>query len=175
MSFDAYVRSIGSSLTALKDPELSAQILSTAQVIAGLRRCFATGVGKSARAASLFAEDLATLTLPSGFIHGGDLLHGGMGTMCPSDCIVFFSDGGRTAELAAASRLARVGTRILVTSADRPEIEAEHVVRYQVTGETPYGLPSATVLQMIIGRYLAICAAEAAKIPHHNIRWAHPA
>src|SRR5689334_19635527 len=98
MSFDAYVRSIGSSLNALSDARLAAQIQATAKAIAGLR-CFATGVGKSARAASLFAEDLATLTLPSGFIHGGDLLHGGMGTMCASDCIVFFSDGGRTAEL----------------------------------------------------------------------------
>jgi D-arabinose 5-phosphate isomerase GutQ len=170
-----YFEAVASAIGGLSDPAIERDIAAAAALLAQRQRWWSTGVGKSAQAARLFAEDMATLTLSGGFIHGGDLLHGGMGRIAAGDCIVFFSDGAQTHDLVQASRQMPSRHRILVTSNADPLIEAERVIRYRRPAEHPFGLPGATMLQVVIARCLAVTAAEQAQIQREQIDWAHPA
>jgi arabinose-5-phosphate isomerase len=161
------------SLRRLDDPRLRMQVTQVAAVLSAAGHVWCTGFGKSARAASLLAEDLATLTLPASFVHGGDLLHGGMGRMAAGHCLVLFSDGGKTRELAEAA-LVVPATRVLVTASETPGIAADYVVRYAPQPAGPYPLPTATIAQVVIGRLLAFAAAQQAAITPATLRWAHP-
>jgi arabinose-5-phosphate isomerase len=161
------------SLVQLDEPRLHAQVTQAASIVARAAHVWCTGVGKSARAASLLAEDLATLTLPASFVHGGDLLHGGMGRIAAGHCLILFSDGGKTRELADASEVVPA-TRVLLTASETPGIAADHIVRYRPQPDGPYPLPTATIAQVVLGRLIAFGAAERAKIAVANLRWAHP-
>jgi arabinose-5-phosphate isomerase len=174
MDVSAFLATLTASLGRLDDPALRAQLGEAGTLVARADHVWCTGFGKSARAASLLAEDLATLTLSASFVHGGDLLHGGMGRIEARHCLVLFSDGGKTGDLIRASRAVRA-TRVLITASETPGIEADHVVRYPPQPDGPYPLPGATVAQVVIGRLLAFAAAESAEIAPAGLGWAHPA
>jgi arabinose-5-phosphate isomerase len=174
MDVTAFLGTLAGAIARLDAPELQAQLAAAAARLASAEHVWCTGIGKSARAASLLAEDLATLTVPASFIHGGDLLHGGMGRIEAGHCLVLFSDGGSTRELAEACRAVRAG-RVLITAAATPAIGADLVVRYAPQPGGPYPLPGATVAQVVLGRLLAFATAERAEIAPSGLAWAHPA
>jgi len=175
MDLTQFLDRASGALRALAHPGFARTLEQTAASLVRARHIWSTGLGKSACAASLLAEDLATLTLPASFVHGGDLLHGGMGRILRDDAVVLFSDRGHTAELVQVSRSLPDTTRILITGSASPLIEASHVLRYAPPGGDAYPLPAATLLQVTIGRMLALSAAELAKIEPAHVAWAHPA
>jgi arabinose-5-phosphate isomerase len=190
-----FLETLAAAIAGLDAPGLQRELGAAAAALAAADHVWCTGIGKSARAASLLAEDLATLTLAASFVHGGDLLHGGMGRIEARHCLVLFSDGGKTRELAEASRAlgdpaahrrrkpgtprspasAAGPTRILITASATPGIVADLVVRYAAQPDGPYPLPGATVAQVVLGRLLAFAAAESAQIAPAALAWAHPA
>jgi len=174
MDVTSFLGTLAHAIAGLDRPELRAQLAAAAARLAACDHVWCTGFGKSARAASLLAEDLATLTVPASFVHGGDLLHGGMGRIEARHGLVLFSDGGKTRELAQASRAVRA-TRVLLTASETPAIEADLVVRYAPQPDGPYPLPGATVAQVVLGRLLSFATAESAQIAPHGLAWAHPA
>jgi arabinose-5-phosphate isomerase len=174
MDVTGFLGTLAGAIAQLDAPELQAQLTAAAAQLATAGHVWCTGIGKSARAASLFAEDLATLTVAASFIHGGDLLHGGMGRIEAGHCLVLFSDGGNTRELAEACR-AVAARRVLITGAAAPAIAADFVVRYAPQPGGPYPLPGATVAQVVLGRLLAFATAERAEIAPVGVAWAHPA
>jgi arabinose-5-phosphate isomerase len=174
MNVSAFLGTLAGAIAELGAPDLQAQLAAAAAQLAAARHVWCTGLGKSARAASLLAEDLATLTVPASFIHGGDLLHGGMGRIEAGHCLVLFSDGGATRELAQACRAVRA-RRVLITAAAAPAIDADLVVRYAPQPAGPYPLPGATVAQVVLGRLLAFATAERAEVAADALAWAHPA
>jgi arabinose-5-phosphate isomerase len=174
MDVSTFLGALAGAIARLDAPALRADLAAAAARLAAAGHVWCTGLGKSARAASLLAEDLATLTVPASFIHGGDLLHGGMGRIEAGHCLVLFSDGGRTRELAEACRAVRA-TRVLITAAAAPGIAADLLVRYAPQPAGPYPLPGATVAQVVLGRLLAFATAETAQIAPTGLGWAHPA
>ena len=175
MNMSTYLGALTGAIEQLRDTALEQQLEAAAAAIASAGHIWCTGVGKSARAASLLAEDLSTLTLPASFIHGGDLLHGGMGRINNRHCLVLFSASGETSELVHASRAVRGTARILVTASATPAIEAERLIRHPPQSQAAYPLPGATLVQVVLGRLLALSAAEQAQIAPTNMAWAHPA
>lgn len=148
-----------------------------AMLAKGAYTVWATGFGKSACSARLFVEDLATLSVPAGFIHGGDLLHGGMGRITDMDALVIFSASGQGAELEkVASILDEREVTIAVVSVEHPKIFHHYLIQHG-HGDTTYRfLNCPTIKQMEVARHLAeTIAVERGIKSHHEIAWAHPA
>lgn len=81
------------------------------RALLALRKCggkiVTTGVGKAGHTARRFASVLCSTGTPAVFIHPGEALHGDLGLIRSTDCIVAFSTSGKTRELLDMIRLSR--------------------------------------------------------------------
>ncbi len=131
-------------------------------------KCWTTGAGKSATAARLLAELFATRGVSAGFIHAGDLLHGGMGRIQLRDILIVFSQDANTKELAEAvsvllhrDRRCRV---MLVTASEHGSIDYHDRCFYPKPPRGHEALPQVLVAG-ILAETIAPGFAD----------WAHPA
>jgi len=70
-------------------------------------RVLTTGVGKSGYVARRLAASLASVGIPSHFVHGTEWVHGDLGSACPGDVVVILSHSGNTAEVKFLPELLR--------------------------------------------------------------------
>ncbi|AXG81656.1 SIS domain-containing protein [Streptomyces paludis] len=109
---------------------------STAQVVgmilAGTGKVITTGTGTSGIMAERLSHLLAVTGTPAFYLPCLDALHGGMGSIAPSDLVIAFSKGGKSAELTQlVTRLEERGIRVVaVTESPASEFAAaaSHVV-----------------------------------------------
>ena len=86
----------------LQGPQLSTfnSALNTLhQTIANGRKLTLTGMGKSGLIARKIASTLTSLSIPTHFLHPAEALHGDLGLLAPSDCLLSLSYSGETEEL----------------------------------------------------------------------------
>ncbi|OQR90957.1 fructokinase [Achlya hypogyna] len=62
-------------------------------------RVYLSGIGKSGIVARRFASTLASLSVPSQWIHGSEWTHGELGNLYPGDVVILISNSGKTPEL----------------------------------------------------------------------------
>lgn len=162
-------------LSGLWAGELAKQFPAAAALLT-TRPVWSTGVGKSARAADLFAEYCATLGLSVGYIAGGDLLHGGCGRVRKQCALVVFSESGRTRELVRAVELTECASVVVTASPHSPlALGANCVLAYQRPCPGEYDIPLGVLAQVLIGHALAQAIAEALQIEPSSCRKYHPA
>ena len=64
-------------------------------------RVLVTGIGKSGYVARRCAASLASIGVPSHFVHGTEWVHGDLGVACTGDLVIGLSHSGNTVELTA--------------------------------------------------------------------------
>eukprot|EP00750_Incisomonas_marina_P008977 INCI15758.2.p1 GENE.INCI15758.2~~INCI15758.2.p1 ORF type:complete len:244 (+),score=22.12 INCI15758.2:119-850(+) len=62
-------------------------------------RIFTTGIGKAGVVASRLSISLASISVPSQWVHGTEWVHGDLGSLREGDCVVAISHSGKTSEL----------------------------------------------------------------------------
>lgn len=62
-------------------------------------RVFTTGIGKAGVVANRLSISLASISVPSQWVHGTEWVHGDLGSLREGDCVVAISHSGKTSEL----------------------------------------------------------------------------
>lgn len=155
------------------------------EAVEALRDCqgkvITTGMGKAGHIARKFAATLCSTGTPAGFIHPGEAVHGDLGLVGKSDCVVAFSTSGKTTEVNEMLELGRhlgVATVIGITSHPDSELRrlSEIVLDMGIVEEPcPLGLtPSASIAVMLaIGDALALTLMELKGITRHDYGLRH--
>lgn len=79
---------------------LGNEIVDIARLVASCKgRVVVSGVGKSGLVGRKISATLASLGVPSIFLHAAEAAHGDLGMVCRDDVVLFISKSGETAEL----------------------------------------------------------------------------
>ncbi len=124
-----------------------------------LRACegkvLTTGMGKAGIIASKFAVTLCSTGTPAVYLHPGEAAHGDLGVISEGDCIVVFSNSGKTREVIEMLQLAKqlgLGKVIGITSHSDSELRAYSDVILEmgdIQEPCPLGLtPSSSIAVM---------------------------
>ncbi|HEU5273680.1 MAG TPA: SIS domain-containing protein [Xanthobacteraceae bacterium] len=127
-----------------------------------------TGMGKAGLTARKFAAVLCSTGTPAVFIHPGEAAHGDLGLVAGGDCIVAFSNSGKTREVIELIHLARqLGCDSVIGVTSHPDSELRALSNVlldmgRVVEPCPLGLtPTASVAVMsAISDALAIVIME---------------
>ena len=144
-------------------------------------RVILTGMGKSGHVARKATATLASLGVPSHFVHPAEASHGDLGMIVRGDVVLAFSNSGNTNELAAIlnytqqidvpligitmgedSSLARAARVLLLT----PKLSEGCLLGLAPT--------TSTIVQMAIGDALAIGAASMKRFTRESFNKLHP-
>jgi len=81
-----------------------------------------TGIGKAGHIARKFAATLCSTGTPAAFIHPAEAAHGDLGLVGKDDCIVAFSNSGKSNEVTEMLELARhLGLKTIICITSHPE------------------------------------------------------
>jgi arabinose-5-phosphate isomerase len=142
------------------------------QAIVQIEKCIGkvitTGMGKAGLTARKFAAVLCSTGTPAVFIHPGEAAHGDLGLVAAGDCIIAFSNSGKTREVLELIELARhlgCNAVIGITSHSDSKLKALSNVVIDmgaITEPCPLGLtPTASSAVMsAIGDALALVVME---------------
>lgn len=126
-------------------------------------RLVVTGIGKSAIVGQKIVATLNSTGQPALFMHAADAIHGDLGMVQPSDCLLAISKSGNTPEIQALLPLLKLrGNPLfaLVGNTDSPLAKgADCVLNATIDKEAcPHNLAptTSTSAQMIMGDALAI-------------------
>lgn len=87
-----------------------------------------TGIGKAGHIARKFAATLCSTGTPAAFVHPAEAAHGDLGLIGPEDCIVAFSNSGKTLEVLEMLRLGRhLGLKTIIGITSHPDSELREV------------------------------------------------
>ena len=128
-------------------------------VVDMLRACegkvLTTGMGKAGIIANKFAVTLCSTGTPAVYLHPGEAAHGDLGVISEGDCIVAFSNSGKTREVIEMLQLAKhlgLGKVIGITSHSDSELRAHSDVILEmgdIQEPCPLGLtPSSSIAVM---------------------------
>ena len=155
------------------------------RAIYALRDCtgkvLTTGMGKAGHVARKFASTLCSTGTPASHVHPGDAAHGDLGLIGSEDCIVAFSNSGKTREVLEMLEFGRhLGLRTVIGITSHPDSElrrlSDIVIDMGVVQEPcPLGLtPSASVAVMLaISDALALVLMELKGITRHDFGLRH--
>jgi arabinose-5-phosphate isomerase len=140
--------------------------------VLALRDCkgkvLATGMGKAGHIARKFASTLCSTGTPASWLHPGEAAHGDLGLVGPEDCIVAFSNSGKTREVIEMLRLGRqIGLRTVIGVTSHPDSELRSLSDIvldmgPIVEPCPHGLtPTASIAAMLaISDALALTLME---------------
>src|SRR5260370_3593267 len=115
---------LAAEAAAISAVELSASFDSAINTLYECQgKIITTGMGKAGFVAHKFAATLCSTGTPAVYVHPGEASHGDLGVISHGDCIVAFSNSGRTREVLEFVELARrleCGPIIGITCAIRP-------------------------------------------------------
>ena len=128
----------------------------------------ATGMGKAGIIANKFAVTLCSTGTPAVYLHPGEAAHGDLGVIAEGDCIVAFSNSGKTREVIEMLDLARhigLGKVIGITSHRDSELRNRSDIILEMgemTEPCPLGLtPSSSIAVMnAIGDAITLALME---------------
>lgn len=155
------------------------------RAIYALRDCtgkvLTTGMGKAGHIARKFASTLCSTGTPAVYIHPGEAAHGDLGLIGPEDCIVAFSNSGKTREVLEMLELGRhLGLRTIIGITSHPDSDLRRlgdiVIDMGVVQEPcPLGLtPSASIAVMLaISDALALVLMELKGMTKHDFGLRH--
>lgn len=146
------------------------------------RRVITTGMGKAGIIATKMSATLASIGIPSFFVHPAEAAHGDLGRIAPGDLVIVFSHSGNTGEvnrfIAALSSLNNQTNLVITISGNAtPGIPSNLVVSYGKIVESCIveKVPStSTTLMLIIADILAITAAESLGFTDEWFKARHP-
>lgn len=156
-----------------------------ASAVKMIRECkgkvIVTGLGKSGHIGEKIAATLASLGIPSFFMHSTEALHGDSGMMTPGDVLIAISYSGQTAEVNAVAGLAKdLGIKVIsmAKSCSTPlggiaDICLEIAVEREAD---PLGLAptSSSTLTLALGDALAVAASRANGFTKADFGKRHP-
>ena len=144
-------------------------------------RVIVTGMGKSGHIASKIAATLASTGTPAFFVHPAEALHGDMGMITKSDCIIALSNSGGTEEiLAMLPTVKRLGCPLISLTGNNTSTLAQNSdMHLDVSVEAeacPLALAptSSTTTAMVLGDALAIALLEARGFTEEDFAMSHP-
>lgn len=155
------------------------------RAIYALRDCtgkvLTTGMGKAGHVARKFASTLCSTGTPASYVHAGEAAHGDLGLIGSEDCIVAFSNSGKTREVLEMLELGRhLGLRTVIGITSHPDSDlrrlSDIVIDMGVVQEPcPLGLtPSASVAVMLaISDAIALVLMELKGITRHDFGLRH--
>ena len=92
------------------------------QINATKGKVITTGMGKAGIAAKKLSATLCSIGIVSSFLHPGDSQHGDLGILHPDDCLIVFSNSGRTDEVIETVRLSKdIGISVIIAITSNPE------------------------------------------------------
>lgn len=141
------------------------QALELIQTIPAHGRVIVSGIGKAGFVANKVSATLASVGIPSFYLHPAEAVHGDLGRCTAADVIILLSNSGETQEI---SRLLpsfrRVGCKIISITARADSTLAKHSDVALLLGEVPEAGPlglaptTSTTLMMVLGDALAMTA-----------------
>ncbi|MHA1672864.1 MAG: SIS domain-containing protein [Promethearchaeota archaeon] len=141
-----------------------------------------TGMGKSGIIAQKMSATMASIGIPSFYVHPAESLHGDLGRISANDLIIIFSHSGTTGEIEKMlSHLHSINNScnrtILISSCEKSKFDVTFLISYGKITESCQvdKVPStSTTLMLIIADILAITAAEAAGFDESWFKARHP-
>ena len=164
---------LAAEAAAISAVELSASFDSAIEALYECQgKIITTGMGKAGFVAHKFAATLCSTGTPAVYVHPGDAAHGDLGVIGPGDCIVAFSNSGRTREVLEFVEFARrleCGPVIGVTSHVQSDLRRASTLVIDmgvVVEPCVFGLtPTASIAVMSsIGDALALVLMEKKQI-----------
>lgn len=141
-----------------------------------------TGLGKSGHIAAKISATLASLAIPSHFIHPAEAAHGDLGRFTPKDLAIAISHSGTTepvVELAAHLHADNLPIISITSSAGSPlEKLSACALHTLVEREADADLPAptcSTTATLALGDALALTAAYRRATTHADFHKRHPA
>lgn len=143
-------------------------------------RVWTIGIGKTALIAHKLASTLACNNIAAGYIHAGEALHGDFGAIQSNDCIIAFTNSGRTDEIKIiATRAIEMGIKIiLITGNPKPDIPSNIIINYgEIKEACPLGLTPTTsiTIMLTIADAIAMSIQQAKKISYDDYARNHHA
>lgn len=140
------------------------------------------GVGKAGFIAQKFSATLASLDVPSHYIHPAEALHGDLGRIAPRDTVILFSLSGETDEICRILPfLAQQGNPLVaVTGAGNSALakQADVVLDIRFTreaGKLGRAPTSSTTAMLALGDALALVVSEERELTDAHFARLHPA
>jgi len=141
-----------------------------------------TGMGKSGQIGAKISATLASLAIPSQFVHPAEAVHGDLGRIGPKDCVLALSYSGETAEvvaLAAILKQDRIPVVTITRGVGGSQLERLATVSLAL-GDVEEACPlqlaptSSTTATLALGDALALAAAQRRSFNHDDFAKRHP-
>jgi len=144
-------------------------------------RMVITGMGKPGIIARKISATLASMKIPSLFLHPAEAVHGDLGVVTKDDIVIVFSNSGETEEvIRLLSTIKKIGARLISLTGNLTSTLAknsEAVLDIGVKKEAcPFNLaPTASTTAMLaMGDALAVAAAVRKGFTHTDFAFLHP-
>lgn len=138
-------------------PQLGESFLAALRLLLACKgKVLVTGMGTSGATARRIAHLLSVGGTPAVFVHAADGLHGGLGAVTESDCVVAISKGGESDELNEYVRRVRDRRARVLTLTATPDSTLAQLGDVRLVIETPTGVDPGEMIAM--GSALAMCS-----------------
>ena len=163
-------------------PRLGEGFKKAVDMIYGCKgRIVVTGMGKPGIIARKISATLASMNIPSLFLHPAEAVHGDLGVVTKDDIVIVFSNSGETEEvIRLLSTIKKIGARLISLTGNLASTLAKNsevVLDIGVKKEAcPFNLaPTASTTAMLaMGDALAVAAAVRNGFTHTDFAFLHP-
>lgn len=146
---------------------LDGSFVAAVDLITSAQHVVVSGVGKAGYIASKLSATLASIGIPSSFLHPSEAIHGDLGKCRAQDVIMMLSNSGETSEiLRILPHLSKRGCRLIAVTASSTSSLAKSsdvvVALGRIPEAGPLGLAptSSTTVMLSVCDALAMCAAS---------------
>ncbi len=139
-----------------------------------------TGIGKSGYIARKISSSLASIGMPSIFIHSVEALHGDLGILSKGDIVIAISKSGRGEVGQIVNHLKRLGIKIISITGDlnSPLAKSSDIILDASVKEEACGLDiiptTSTTIALVIGDALTIALATLKGLTREEFAKFHP-
>ena len=140
-----------------------------------------TGMGKSGIIGRKIVGTLASIGIPSIFLHPGDAVHGDLGVVSKNDIVLLISNSGETDELIRiVPSIKKIGAEIISITATKNSTLGQYSDIVIETGEIKeadtFGIipSSSTTTALVIGDALALTLMNIKNVQKQDFAFFHP-
>ena len=140
------------------------------------------GMGKAGHVARKISATMASVGIPSYFLHPAEGLHGDLGILCAEDVILLISNSGSTAEVCnLLPNIKMIGAKIIgITSNAQSEIAQYADISltlpaFQEAERLNLAPTSSTTAQMAVGDAIAVVVSQMRGFQKEQFALFHPA
>jgi arabinose-5-phosphate isomerase len=139
-----------------------------------------TGIGKSGHVARKIAATMASLGIPSFFLHSCEAMHGDTGMIQSKDLLIAISNSGNTREVVeTASRARQIGTKVIAMTGNKESAlaaVADIILDIYVESEADHlnlAPTSSSTATIALGDALAVAASRAIEFTKSDFNFFH--